>query len=52
MLYYIRKSDKLAVSKMVAKFSKQTPLKSPFAYCLLVCFKEGHFPLLSVIVLY
>ena len=36
ILYFIRKSDKLAVSKLIAKFSKQTPLRSPLAYCLLV----------------
>lgn len=35
LLYHIRKTDKLAVSKMVAKFTRQT-LKSPYACCLLV----------------
>ncbi|GFN88756.1 coatomer subunit gamma [Plakobranchus ocellatus] len=35
LLYYIRKTDKLAVNKLVSKFSKHT-LKSPYAYCLLI----------------
>ncbi|KAL3853564.1 hypothetical protein ACJMK2_017098 [Sinanodonta woodiana] len=35
LLYHIRKHDKLAVTKLVAKFSKQS-LKSPYAYCLLI----------------
>lgn len=35
LLYHIRKTDKLAVSKMVAKFTRQT-LKSPYACCLLI----------------
>ena len=35
MLYHIRRNDKLAVTKLVSKFSKHT-LKSPYAYCLLV----------------
>lgn len=39
LLYSIRKLDKLAVTKLVTKFTKQTPLKSPYAQCLLVsCF--------------
>lgn len=36
LLYHIRKHDKLAVNKLVMKFSKHS-LKSPYAYCLLVC---------------
>lgn len=35
LLYHIRKHDKLAVTKLVSKFSKHS-LKSPYAYCLLV----------------
>ncbi|XP_064605272.1 LOW QUALITY PROTEIN: coatomer subunit gamma-2-like [Liolophura sinensis] len=35
LLYHIRKSDKLAVTKLVSKFSKHS-LKSPYAYCLLI----------------
>ena len=35
LLYHIRKYDRLAVTKLVSKFSKHS-LKSPFAYCLLV----------------
>ncbi|XP_041349457.1 LOW QUALITY PROTEIN: coatomer subunit gamma-2-like [Gigantopelta aegis] len=35
LLYHIRKNDKLAVTKLVSKFSKHT-LKSPYAYCLLI----------------
>lgn len=35
LLYHIRRSDKLAVTKLVSKFSKHT-LKSPYAYCLLI----------------
>jgi coatomer protein complex subunit gamma len=35
LLYQIRKSDKLAITKLVAKFSKSS-LKSPYAYCFLV----------------
>ena len=35
LLYHIRKSDRLAVIKLVSKFSKHT-LKSPYAYCLLI----------------
>ncbi|KAH9490642.1 Coatomer subunit gamma-2 [Bulinus truncatus] len=35
LLYHIRKTDKLAVNKLVSKFSKHT-LKSPYAYCLLI----------------
>ncbi|XP_046334578.1 coatomer subunit gamma-2-like [Haliotis rufescens] len=35
LLYHIRKNDKLAVNKLVSKFSKHT-LKSPYAYCLLI----------------
>ena len=35
LLYHIRKSDKLAVTKLVSKFTKHS-LKSPYAYCLLI----------------
>lgn len=35
LLYHIRKYDRLAVTKLVSKFSKHS-LKSPYAYCLLV----------------
>ncbi|XP_020371179.2 coatomer subunit gamma-2 isoform X1 [Rhincodon typus] len=35
LLYYIRKTDRLAVTKMVNKFTK-CGLKSPFAYCMLI----------------
>ena len=35
LLYHIRKHDRLAVNKLVSKFSKHS-LKSPYAYCLLV----------------
>ncbi|XP_076448175.1 coatomer subunit gamma-2-like [Babylonia areolata] len=35
LLYHIRRSDKLAVTKLVSKFSKHS-LKSPYAYCLLI----------------
>ena len=33
LLYHICKSDKLALTKLVSKFSKHS-LKSPYAYCL------------------
>ena len=35
LLYHIRKSDRLAVTKLVSKFSRQG-LKSPYANCLLI----------------
>ncbi|XP_072418986.1 coatomer subunit gamma-2 [Chiloscyllium punctatum] len=35
LLYHIRKTDRLAVTKMVNKFTK-CGLKSPFAYCMLI----------------
>lgn len=35
LLYHIRKTDKLAVTKLVAKFTRH-PLKSPYAYCHLI----------------
>ncbi|NXK88158.1 COPG2 protein, partial [Formicarius rufipectus] len=35
LLYHLRRSDRLAVSKMLAKFTKGG-LKSQFAYCLLI----------------
>ncbi len=37
LLYHIRKSDKLAVTKLVSKFTRHS-LKSPYAYCLLVSY--------------
>lgn len=35
LMYHIRKTDRLAVIKLVTKLTKQS-LKSPFAVCLLV----------------
>ena len=35
LLYQIRKTDRLAVTKLVAKLTK-FPLKSPYAVCFLV----------------
>ena len=35
LLYHIRKTDRLAVTKLVSKFSRQG-LKSPYANCLLI----------------
>ncbi|XP_064422462.1 coatomer subunit gamma-1 [Latimeria chalumnae] len=35
LLYHIRKNDRLAVNKMVSKFTRQG-LKSPFAYCMMI----------------
>ena len=35
LLYQIKRTDKLAVTKLVQKFSS-TSLKSPYAYCFLV----------------
>ncbi|XP_018910396.1 coatomer subunit gamma isoform X2 [Bemisia tabaci] len=35
VLYHIRKSDRLAVTKLVTKLTR-SPLKSPFAVCLLI----------------
>ncbi|KAG8440076.1 hypothetical protein GDO86_006028 [Hymenochirus boettgeri] len=35
LLYNLRKNDRLAVSKMLNKFTK-SGLKSPFAYCMLI----------------
>lgn len=35
LLYQIRRSDRLGVTKLVAKLTK-TPLKSPYAACHLV----------------
>jgi coatomer subunit gamma len=37
LLYQIKRNDKLAITKLVAKFSKSS-LKSPYAYCFLVIF--------------
>lgn len=36
VLYHIKKSDRLAVSKLVTKLTK-SHMKSPFAVSLLVC---------------
>lgn len=36
VLYHIRKSDRLAVTKLVAKLTRMA-LKSPYAVCMLVC---------------
>ncbi len=35
LLYQIKKNDKLAITKLVAKFSRAS-LKSPYAYCFLI----------------
>ena len=35
LLYHLRKNDRLAVTKMLNKFTK-SGLKSPFAYCMLI----------------
>lgn len=35
LLYHLRKNDRLAVSKMLNKFTK-SGLKSQFAYCMLI----------------
>ena len=35
LLYQIKKNDKLAITKLISKFSKSS-LKSPYAYCFLV----------------
>ncbi len=35
LLYQIKKNDKLAITKLVSKFSKAS-LRSPYAYCFLV----------------
>lgn len=35
LLYQIRKTDKLAISKLVSRFSKSS-LRSPYAYCFLI----------------
>lgn len=35
VLYHIRKSDRLAVSKLIAKLTRMS-LKSPYAVCMLV----------------
>lgn len=42
LLYQIKKNDKLAITKLVQKFSKSS-LRSPYAYCFLVsaCLKTG-----------
>lgn len=36
LLYHIRKSDRLAVTKLITKLAS-SGLKSPYAVCLLVC---------------
>lgn len=35
LLYHLRKNDRLAVTKMLNKFTK-SGLKSPFAHCMLI----------------
>ncbi|XP_015362235.2 coatomer subunit gamma-1 [Marmota marmota marmota] len=35
LLYHVRKNDRLAVSKMISKFTRHG-LKSPFAYCMMI----------------
>lgn len=35
LLYHIRKTDRLAVTKLVAKLTRMS-LKSPYAVCMLV----------------
>lgn len=35
LLYHVRKNDRLAVNKMLSKFTRHG-LKSPFAYCLMI----------------
>lgn len=37
VLYHIRKSDRLAVTKLVTKLTRMS-LKSPYAVCLLVSY--------------
>lgn len=37
LLFHIRKTDRLAVTKLVAKLTKIN-MKSPFAVCMLVSF--------------
>eukprot|EP00058_Branchiostoma_floridae_P014605 XP_002600093.1 hypothetical protein BRAFLDRAFT_79649 [Branchiostoma floridae] len=39
VLYHIKKTDRLGVSKLVSKFTKQS-LRSPYAYCLLYFAEE------------
>lgn len=39
LLYHIRKSDRLAVSKLVTKYARSA-LKSPYAVCMLVSGEE------------
>lgn len=40
VLYHIRKSDRLAVNKLVAKLTRMS-LKSPYAVCMLVSIKKS-----------
>ena len=35
LLYHLRKSDKLAITKLLSKLTKMS-LKSPFAVCMLI----------------
>uniref|UniRef100_A0A8C6EJW8 COPI coat complex subunit gamma 1 n=1 Tax=Microcebus murinus TaxID=30608 RepID=A0A8C6EJW8_MICMU len=35
LLYHVRRNDRLAVSKMISKFTRHG-LKSPFAYCMMI----------------
>jgi Flp pilus assembly protein protease CpaA len=41
VLYHIRKSDRLAVNKLVAKLTRMS-LKSPYAVCMLVSIDNLH----------
>ena len=41
VLYHIRKSDRLAVNKLVAKLTRMS-LKSPYAVCMLVSIDSLH----------
>lgn len=42
LLFHIRKTDRLAVTKLVAKLTKIN-MKSPFAVCMLVSFYQSIF---------
>ena len=52
LLYQIKRTDKLAVTKLVQKFSSNS-LKSPYAYCFLVSLSLSplclHFQIFSFI---
>ena len=42
LLYHIKKQDRLAISKLLTKFTKQS-LKSPYAMCMMVSKDESSF---------